>query len=168
MAVCEANTKPCLLQVNKVKSRHRVLRELPAPGPVQWMGLLSERLYVGYQSGFMRYRYSMFLSVSKCTTGVFNSSQLYDLLFGMTSAVSMVTCHPSVSSTMRTTPWLLSHIRIWVPYVPWRFPAKSCFCALVPSGCMWTHRVAGHGSRSSCGRLCPTPPVSAGMMKAKL
>uniref|UniRef100_A0A3P9Q2D2 non-specific serine/threonine protein kinase n=1 Tax=Poecilia reticulata TaxID=8081 RepID=A0A3P9Q2D2_POERE len=37
------------------KSRHRVLRELQAPGPVQWMGLLSERLYVGYQSGFTRY-----------------------------------------------------------------------------------------------------------------
>uniref|UniRef100_A0A3Q2ZQ88 non-specific serine/threonine protein kinase n=1 Tax=Kryptolebias marmoratus TaxID=37003 RepID=A0A3Q2ZQ88_KRYMA len=42
-------------EVNKVKSRHRVLRELQVPGPVQWMGLLSERLYVGYQSGFMRY-----------------------------------------------------------------------------------------------------------------
>ncbi|XP_037541635.1 serine/threonine-protein kinase MRCK alpha isoform X2 [Nematolebias whitei] len=42
-------------EVNKAKSRHRMLRELPAPGPVQWMGLLSERLYVGYQSGFMRY-----------------------------------------------------------------------------------------------------------------
>lgn len=37
--------------------RHRRLRELQAPGPVQWMGLLSERLYVGYPSGFMRYRY---------------------------------------------------------------------------------------------------------------
>ncbi|XP_017157615.1 serine/threonine-protein kinase MRCK alpha [Poecilia reticulata] len=44
-----------ILQVNKGKSRHRVLRELQAPGPVQWMGLLSERLYVGYQSGFTRY-----------------------------------------------------------------------------------------------------------------
>ncbi|XP_038164458.1 serine/threonine-protein kinase MRCK alpha isoform X3 [Cyprinodon tularosa] len=42
-------------EVNKGKSRHRVLRELQAPGPVQWMGLLSERLYVGYQSGFIRY-----------------------------------------------------------------------------------------------------------------
>uniref|UniRef100_A0A3Q3GEA6 Serine/threonine-protein kinase MRCK alpha n=1 Tax=Labrus bergylta TaxID=56723 RepID=A0A3Q3GEA6_9LABR len=36
-------------------TRHRRLRELQAPGPVQWMGLLSERLYVGYQSGFTRY-----------------------------------------------------------------------------------------------------------------
>lgn len=43
--------------MNKSKMRHRRLRELQAPGPVQWMGLLSERLYVGYQSGFTRYRY---------------------------------------------------------------------------------------------------------------
>ncbi|XP_055005329.1 serine/threonine-protein kinase MRCK alpha isoform X2 [Boleophthalmus pectinirostris] len=42
-------------EVNKSKMRHRRLRELQAPGQVQWMGLLSERLYVGYQSGFTRY-----------------------------------------------------------------------------------------------------------------
>ncbi|TNN86018.1 Serine/threonine-protein kinase MRCK alpha [Liparis tanakae] len=45
-------------EVNKSKGRHRRLREVQAPGPIQWMGLLSERLYVGYQSGFTRYRYS--------------------------------------------------------------------------------------------------------------
>ncbi|XP_014888040.1 serine/threonine-protein kinase MRCK alpha isoform X10 [Poecilia latipinna] len=48
-------SKVICYEVNKGKSRHRVLRELQAPGPVQWMGLLSERLYVGYQSGFTRY-----------------------------------------------------------------------------------------------------------------
>ncbi|KAM9778728.1 serine/threonine-protein kinase MRCK alpha isoform 2-T2 [Syngnathus typhle] len=42
-------------EVNKSKVRHRRLRELQAPGLVQWMGLLNERLYVGYQSGFTRY-----------------------------------------------------------------------------------------------------------------
>ncbi|XP_069371289.1 serine/threonine-protein kinase MRCK alpha isoform X1 [Paralichthys olivaceus] len=42
-------------EVNKSKARHRRLREVQAPGPVQWMGLLNERLYVGYQSGFTRY-----------------------------------------------------------------------------------------------------------------
>uniref|UniRef100_A0A8D0D029 Serine/threonine-protein kinase MRCK alpha n=1 Tax=Sander lucioperca TaxID=283035 RepID=A0A8D0D029_SANLU len=44
-------------EVNKSKARHRRLREVQvqAPGPVQWIGLLSERLYVGYQSGFTRY-----------------------------------------------------------------------------------------------------------------
>ncbi|XP_029351776.1 serine/threonine-protein kinase MRCK alpha isoform X8 [Echeneis naucrates] len=42
-------------EVNKSKTRHRRLRELHAPNNVQWMGLLSERLYVGYQSGFTRY-----------------------------------------------------------------------------------------------------------------
>ncbi|XP_067097209.1 serine/threonine-protein kinase MRCK alpha isoform X2 [Osmerus mordax] len=42
-------------EVNKTKARHRRLRELQAPGPVQWMGLLSERLCVGYQAGFTRY-----------------------------------------------------------------------------------------------------------------
>ncbi|XP_055728262.1 serine/threonine-protein kinase MRCK alpha-like isoform X3 [Salvelinus fontinalis] len=42
-------------EVNKSKMRHRRLRELQTPGPVQWMGLLSERLCVGYQAGFTRY-----------------------------------------------------------------------------------------------------------------
>ncbi|XP_054474975.1 serine/threonine-protein kinase MRCK alpha isoform X4 [Anoplopoma fimbria] len=42
-------------EVNKSKGRHRRLREVQAPGTVQWMGLLSERLYVGYTSGFTRY-----------------------------------------------------------------------------------------------------------------
>ncbi|CAL1586119.1 unnamed protein product [Knipowitschia caucasica] len=42
-------------EVNKSKMRHRRLRELQAPGQVLWMGLLNERLYVGYQSGFTRY-----------------------------------------------------------------------------------------------------------------
>lgn len=44
--------------MNKGKARHRRLRELQAPASVQWMALLSERLYVGYQSGFTRYRCS--------------------------------------------------------------------------------------------------------------
>ncbi|KAM9703889.1 serine/threonine-protein kinase MRCK alpha isoform 8-T8 [Menidia menidia] len=42
-------------EVSKSKTHHRRLRELQSPGTVQWMGVLSERLYVGYQSGFMRY-----------------------------------------------------------------------------------------------------------------
>ncbi|CAL8316420.1 unnamed protein product [Merluccius merluccius] len=42
-------------EVNKSKARHRRLRELQAPATVQWMGLLNERLYVGYQAGFTRY-----------------------------------------------------------------------------------------------------------------
>lgn len=41
--------------MNKSKARNRRMRELQAPANVQWMGLLSERLYVGYQSGFTRY-----------------------------------------------------------------------------------------------------------------
>ncbi|KAM4522608.1 serine/threonine-protein kinase MRCK alpha isoform 2-T2 [Odontesthes bonariensis] len=48
-------TKIICYEVNKSKTHHRRLRELQSPGTVQWMGLLSERLYVGYQSGFMRY-----------------------------------------------------------------------------------------------------------------
>ncbi|XP_062266699.1 serine/threonine-protein kinase MRCK alpha isoform X4 [Platichthys flesus] len=42
-------------EVNKSKTRHRRLREVQAPGPIQWIGLLNERLYVGYTSGFTRY-----------------------------------------------------------------------------------------------------------------
>uniref|UniRef100_A0A3Q2CDT9 non-specific serine/threonine protein kinase n=1 Tax=Cyprinodon variegatus TaxID=28743 RepID=A0A3Q2CDT9_CYPVA len=37
----------------EVRGTRHAGSELQAPGPVQWMGLLSERLYVGYQSGFI-------------------------------------------------------------------------------------------------------------------
>ncbi|KAL6096279.1 cdc42bpa [Pungitius sinensis] len=54
--LCVAMKKQIICyEVNKSKGRHRRLREVQAPGPVLWMGLLSERLYVGYQSGFTRY-----------------------------------------------------------------------------------------------------------------
>uniref|UniRef100_A0AAY4BD44 non-specific serine/threonine protein kinase n=1 Tax=Denticeps clupeoides TaxID=299321 RepID=A0AAY4BD44_9TELE len=42
-------------EINRSKKRYRVLQELPVPANVQWMGLLSEKLYVGYQACFMRY-----------------------------------------------------------------------------------------------------------------
>ncbi|XP_066532576.1 serine/threonine-protein kinase MRCK alpha isoform X1 [Hoplias malabaricus] len=42
-------------EVNKSKAHHRRFREIQVPGVVQWMALLSDRLVVGYQSGFMRY-----------------------------------------------------------------------------------------------------------------
>ncbi|KAJ8410286.1 hypothetical protein AAFF_G00202670 [Aldrovandia affinis] len=42
-------------ELNKSKARHRKLREIQLPSPVQWMALLSERLCVGYQAGFARY-----------------------------------------------------------------------------------------------------------------
>ncbi|XP_030623585.1 serine/threonine-protein kinase MRCK alpha isoform X1 [Chanos chanos] len=42
-------------ELNKSKARHRKLREFQAPANVQWMALLSEKLYVGYQAGFTRY-----------------------------------------------------------------------------------------------------------------
>ncbi|XP_056619856.1 serine/threonine-protein kinase MRCK alpha isoform X4 [Triplophysa dalaica] len=42
-------------EINKSKSRHCHLVDIQAPGAVQWMGLLSQRLCVGYPSGFMRY-----------------------------------------------------------------------------------------------------------------
>lgn len=77
------------------------------------------------------------------------------------STVSMGTCPLSACSTLRTTHWPSSLSRAWTPSVLWRSPARSCCCASVPSGCTWTHRAAGRGSRSSCGRLCPTLPVSA-------
>ncbi|KAJ8274801.1 hypothetical protein COCON_G00094260 [Conger conger] len=42
-------------ELNKSKVRHRKLREIQVPGVVQWMALLSERLCVGYQAGFVQY-----------------------------------------------------------------------------------------------------------------
>ncbi|XP_048840937.1 serine/threonine-protein kinase MRCK alpha-like isoform X4 [Brienomyrus brachyistius] len=42
-------------EINKSKTRHRKLREIQAPGAVQWMALMGERLCLGYQAGFVRY-----------------------------------------------------------------------------------------------------------------
>lgn len=42
-------------ELNKSKARHRKLREIQVPGAVQWMALLSERLCIGYQAGFVQY-----------------------------------------------------------------------------------------------------------------
>uniref|UniRef100_A0AAY4EZ57 Serine/threonine-protein kinase MRCK alpha n=1 Tax=Denticeps clupeoides TaxID=299321 RepID=A0AAY4EZ57_9TELE len=42
-------------ELNKSKARHRRVREIQAPGSVQWMSFQGERLCVGYQSGFSRY-----------------------------------------------------------------------------------------------------------------
>uniref|UniRef100_A0A3Q2R484 non-specific serine/threonine protein kinase n=1 Tax=Fundulus heteroclitus TaxID=8078 RepID=A0A3Q2R484_FUNHE len=45
----------CVAMKSKIICYEVSRTPLQAPGPVQWMGLLSERLYVGYQSGFIRY-----------------------------------------------------------------------------------------------------------------
>ncbi|XP_076156502.1 serine/threonine-protein kinase MRCK alpha isoform X1 [Alosa pseudoharengus] len=39
----------------KTRTRQRKIKELQAPAAVQWMAIMSDRLYVGYQAGFMRY-----------------------------------------------------------------------------------------------------------------
>ncbi|KAG7271604.1 hypothetical protein CRUP_000104 [Coryphaenoides rupestris] len=92
-------------EVNKSKARHRRLRELQAPGPVQWMGLLNERLYVGYQAGFTRYSTSTSTSTTSTTTTSSTSSS--------TTTSSTTTTfhhhqhhfhHPSTTSTSTTTP----------------------------------------------------------------
>ncbi|XP_031435563.1 serine/threonine-protein kinase MRCK alpha isoform X2 [Clupea harengus] len=44
-----------LYELTKTRTRQRRLKELQAPAPVQWMAMINERLYVGYQAGFMRY-----------------------------------------------------------------------------------------------------------------
>ncbi|XP_058880303.1 serine/threonine-protein kinase MRCK alpha-like isoform X3 [Acipenser ruthenus] len=42
-------------ELNQSKSRHKKIKEIQVPGNVQWMAMYSERLCVGYQSGFMKY-----------------------------------------------------------------------------------------------------------------
>ncbi|KAL2098588.1 hypothetical protein ACEWY4_005068 [Coilia grayii] len=42
-------------ELTKTRTRQRRLRELQAPAPVQWMAMMADKLYVGYQAGFMRY-----------------------------------------------------------------------------------------------------------------
>ncbi|XP_075451594.1 serine/threonine-protein kinase MRCK alpha isoform X5 [Ascaphus truei] len=42
-------------ELNQTKTRHKKIKEIQVPGNVQWMAIFTERLCVGYQSGFIRY-----------------------------------------------------------------------------------------------------------------
>ncbi|XP_078398870.1 serine/threonine-protein kinase MRCK alpha-like isoform X2 [Cetorhinus maximus] len=42
-------------ELNQSKTRHKKFKEIQVPGNVQWMAVFSERLLVGYQSGFAKY-----------------------------------------------------------------------------------------------------------------
>ncbi|XP_043915519.1 serine/threonine-protein kinase MRCK alpha isoform X2 [Protopterus annectens] len=42
-------------ELNQSKVRHKKTKEFQVPGIVQWMAVFSDRLCVGFQSGFMRY-----------------------------------------------------------------------------------------------------------------
>ncbi|XP_054835336.1 serine/threonine-protein kinase MRCK alpha isoform X2 [Eublepharis macularius] len=42
-------------ELNHSKSRHKKIKEIQVAGNVQWMAIFSERLCVGYQSGFLKY-----------------------------------------------------------------------------------------------------------------
>ncbi|XP_078069650.1 serine/threonine-protein kinase MRCK alpha-like [Mustelus asterias] len=42
-------------ELNQSKTRHKKFKEIQVPGNVQWMAIFSERLLVGYQSGFAKY-----------------------------------------------------------------------------------------------------------------
>uniref|UniRef100_A0A5F8GKK3 Serine/threonine-protein kinase MRCK alpha n=1 Tax=Monodelphis domestica TaxID=13616 RepID=A0A5F8GKK3_MONDO len=42
-------------ELNQSKTRHKKIKEIQVLGNVQWMSVFSERLCVGFQSGFLRY-----------------------------------------------------------------------------------------------------------------
>ncbi|XP_025916211.1 serine/threonine-protein kinase MRCK alpha isoform X2 [Apteryx rowi] len=42
-------------ELNQSKTRHKKIKEIQVQGNVQWMSVFSERLCVGYQSGFLKY-----------------------------------------------------------------------------------------------------------------
>ncbi|XP_028903090.1 serine/threonine-protein kinase MRCK alpha isoform X14 [Ornithorhynchus anatinus] len=42
-------------ELNQSKTRHKKIKEIQVLGNVQWMSIFSERLCVGFQSGFLRY-----------------------------------------------------------------------------------------------------------------
>ncbi|XP_030800730.1 serine/threonine-protein kinase MRCK alpha isoform X2 [Camarhynchus parvulus] len=42
-------------ELNQSKTRHRKIKEIQVQGNVQWMSIFSDRLCVGYQSGFLKY-----------------------------------------------------------------------------------------------------------------
>ncbi|XP_064020401.1 serine/threonine-protein kinase MRCK alpha isoform X10 [Pogoniulus pusillus] len=42
-------------ELNQSKTRHKKIKEIQVQGNVQWMAIFSDRLCVGYQSGFLKY-----------------------------------------------------------------------------------------------------------------
>ncbi|NXJ67396.1 MRCKA kinase, partial [Rostratula benghalensis] len=42
-------------ELNQGKTRHKKIKEIQVQGNVQWMSIFSDRLCVGYQSGFLKY-----------------------------------------------------------------------------------------------------------------
>lgn len=42
-------------ELNQSKTRHKKIKEIQVQGNVQWMSVFSERLCVGYQSGFLKH-----------------------------------------------------------------------------------------------------------------
>uniref|UniRef100_A0A803VWQ0 Serine/threonine-protein kinase MRCK alpha n=1 Tax=Ficedula albicollis TaxID=59894 RepID=A0A803VWQ0_FICAL len=42
-------------ELNQSKTRHKKIKEIQVQGNVQWMSIFSDRLCVGYQSGFLKY-----------------------------------------------------------------------------------------------------------------
>lgn len=42
-------------ELNHSKTRHKKIKEIQVAGNVQWMAIFSERLCVGYQSGYLKY-----------------------------------------------------------------------------------------------------------------
>ncbi|KAM6128307.1 serine/threonine-protein kinase MRCK alpha isoform 4-T4 [Pterocles gutturalis] len=42
-------------ELNQSKTRHKKMKEIQVQGNVQWMSIFSDRLCVGYQSGFLKY-----------------------------------------------------------------------------------------------------------------
>ncbi|XP_057256029.1 serine/threonine-protein kinase MRCK alpha isoform X9 [Pezoporus wallicus] len=42
-------------ELNQSKTRHKKIKEIQVQGNVQWMSVFSDRLCVGYQSGFLKY-----------------------------------------------------------------------------------------------------------------
>uniref|UniRef100_A0A8C6JLR7 Serine/threonine-protein kinase MRCK alpha n=1 Tax=Melopsittacus undulatus TaxID=13146 RepID=A0A8C6JLR7_MELUD len=42
-------------ELNQSKTRHKKMKEIQVQGNVQWMSVFSDRLCVGYQSGFLKY-----------------------------------------------------------------------------------------------------------------
>ncbi|NWX64158.1 MRCKA kinase, partial [Promerops cafer] len=42
-------------ELNQSKTRHKKVKEIQVQGNVQWMSIFSDRLCVGYQSGFLKY-----------------------------------------------------------------------------------------------------------------
>lgn len=142
-------------EVQRTRPLHRKVAELAAPGPVQWMAALKDRLCVGYPSGFALLStqgdgQALTLVNPSDPSLAFLSQQSFDAL-----------C--AVELTSEEFLLCFSHMGLYVDPQGRRSRAQELMWPAVPVACsMYMFSVA------SPRRCTPRPPARAGPAPARL